>query len=200
MRLKELRIKKRLRQSDVAEVINCSQAVYSRYENGKRAPSMDTLKALANFYGVTIDYLTGHDDLHHATYEPTSGGIRITGNFGQGKTKLAAESAQEFQQLDPDRTRYAEQLRAREHFGPTYQPPAPITVTATGPDGITQQLMHEAVHYVGQQPVKPAEEAEQIRQDLLAKLLGLSGDNLTKLSQYADLLKKQEDMEKEAQK
>lgn len=211
MRLKELRKQKKLRQSDVAEVINCSQAVYSRYESGERAPSMDTLKTLADFYGVTIDYLSGHDDLHHTAWEEPGSGIKrayqyapedvhVTGNFGQGKSKLAAESAQAFQQLDPDRTRYAEQLRAREHFGPTYQPKDQITVTATGPDGVTQQLMQEAVHYIGQKPLTPAEEAEQIRQDLIAKLRSMTGDKLVRISQYADLLKQQEDMEKEAKR
>lgn len=36
------------------------------------------------------------------------------------------------------------------------------------------------------------------RKVLVAKLMGLSDDNLTKLSQYADLLKIQEDMERDA--
>lgn len=61
MRLKELRKAKKIRQSEVAEAINCSQAVYSRYENGERTPSPDTMKALANFFGVTVDYLLGVD-------------------------------------------------------------------------------------------------------------------------------------------
>lgn len=61
MRLKELRKAKKLRQSDVAKVINCSQAVYSRYENGEREPSAETLKALADFHNVTVDYILGRE-------------------------------------------------------------------------------------------------------------------------------------------
>lgn len=80
------------------------------------------------------------------------------------------------------------------------QPPQEVTVTATGPDGVTQQLMHEAVHDIGQKPLTPAEEAEQIRQDLIAKLRSMKGDKLVRISQYADLLKQQEDMEKEAKR
>lgn len=62
MRLKQLRKEKRLKQRQVADAINCSQAVYSRYESGERVMSMDTLGALADFYGVTTDYLLGRDD------------------------------------------------------------------------------------------------------------------------------------------
>lgn len=62
MRLRELRKERKLLQRTVAEAINCSQAVYSRYENGEREPSNDVLATLADFYGVTIDYLLGRDD------------------------------------------------------------------------------------------------------------------------------------------
>ena len=61
MRLKELRKKSKLRQQDVADAINCSQAVYSRYENGEREPSKDVLRSLADYFGVTVDYIIGRD-------------------------------------------------------------------------------------------------------------------------------------------
>ena len=41
-------------------------------------------------------------------------------------------------------------------------------------------------------------EIDAVRKVLVAKLMGLSDDNLAKLSQYADLLKIQEDMERDA--
>ena len=61
MRLKELRKQKKLRQQDVADAINCSQAVYSRYENGEREPSKIVLNSLADFYNVSVDYILGRD-------------------------------------------------------------------------------------------------------------------------------------------
>ena len=72
MRLKELRTHRKLRQQDVADAINCSQAVYSRYENGEREPSKDTLNRLADFYGVSVDYILGRDPVTAAppTREP----------------------------------------------------------------------------------------------------------------------------------
>ena len=59
MRLKELRKARKYKQTDLAEVLSCSQGVYSRYESGEREPPFDIIKKLADFYGVTIDYLMG---------------------------------------------------------------------------------------------------------------------------------------------
>lgn len=59
MRLKELRNARKLKQTDIAEVLACSQGVYSRYESGEREPPFDIIKKLAEFYGVSIDYLMG---------------------------------------------------------------------------------------------------------------------------------------------
>lgn len=59
MRLKELRKAKKLKQIDIAEMLSCSQGVYSRYESGEREPPFDIMKKLAEIYGVTVDYLMG---------------------------------------------------------------------------------------------------------------------------------------------
>ena len=59
-RLKELRAARRLTQEAVARGINCSSVTYSRYENGKREPSLEMLAKLAEFYGVSIDHLFGN--------------------------------------------------------------------------------------------------------------------------------------------
>lgn len=66
MRLKELRKARKYKQTDLADVLSCSQGVYSRYESGEREPPFDIMKKLADFYGVTIDYLMGGT----ATSEP----------------------------------------------------------------------------------------------------------------------------------
>ena len=58
-RLKELRKSRRLSQAEVAKGINCSTVTYSRYENDKREPSMSTLGRLADFFGVSMDYIYG---------------------------------------------------------------------------------------------------------------------------------------------
>ena len=41
----------------------CLPSVYSRYENGKREPSIDILLKLSKLYSVSVDYLIGNDEV-----------------------------------------------------------------------------------------------------------------------------------------
>ena len=56
-RLRDLREDRDLKQEDLAKLLNCTQACYSNYENGKRDIPTETLRALADFYNVSIDFL-----------------------------------------------------------------------------------------------------------------------------------------------
>ena len=58
-RLRDLREDKDLRQEDVAEILGISQTVYSRYERGFQTIPVVHLLRLADFYGVTTDYILG---------------------------------------------------------------------------------------------------------------------------------------------
>ena len=61
-RLKSLRKCRNLTQKQVAEGINMSQIAYQKYEYATRAPAYHKLVALADFFGVSIDYLVGATD------------------------------------------------------------------------------------------------------------------------------------------
>ena len=56
-RIRGLREDRDLKQEDLAKLLNCTQACYSNYENGKRDLPTDVLNALADFYKVSVDYL-----------------------------------------------------------------------------------------------------------------------------------------------
>ena len=58
-RIRDLREDRDLFQREVAEILNCSQRVYSNYELGQRDIPTDVLIRLADYYGVSIDYLLG---------------------------------------------------------------------------------------------------------------------------------------------
>lgn len=64
-RLRNLRIKNVLSQSDVARKIGVSTSTYSAYESGNRAPDQKTLKSISNIFDVSIDYLLGSTDKRH---------------------------------------------------------------------------------------------------------------------------------------
>lgn len=55
-KLKELRKAKRLNQDDVAIGTGICRSSLSNYETGRRTPALNQLVALANFYGVSLDY------------------------------------------------------------------------------------------------------------------------------------------------
>ncbi|MED4840263.1 helix-turn-helix transcriptional regulator [Weizmannia sp. CD-2023] len=61
-RLKELRKKHKLTQKDVADFLGMSESGYGYYEQGRNEPSIDTLRKLADKYGVNVSYLTGEED------------------------------------------------------------------------------------------------------------------------------------------
>lgn len=62
-RLRDLREDNDLLQKDVAEYLQCSQTCYSSYEIGKRSVPLDVMAKLADYYGVSVDYLLGRTDV-----------------------------------------------------------------------------------------------------------------------------------------
>ena len=63
LRLKELREQRRLNQERLAMKLNVSQSTISAYEVGERVPDLETLIAIADFFGVSLDYLAGLSDV-----------------------------------------------------------------------------------------------------------------------------------------
>lgn len=58
-RLKDLREDNDLTQAQVAEIIGTSQQHYGKYESGKIVIPFDRVIILADFYGVSLDYIAG---------------------------------------------------------------------------------------------------------------------------------------------
>ena len=90
-RLKETRKSYGFTQIEVAKELKLCRVSLSNYENGKSEPDIETLTQLAEFYGVSTDFLIGNglDGFHG--FEPVSNwdGVKIrTKDFPQ-KMKLA---------------------------------------------------------------------------------------------------------------
>lgn len=62
MNLKEIRINRKLKVQEVSDYLCCLPSVYSRYESGKREPSVDVLLKLSKLFKVSVDYLIGNDE------------------------------------------------------------------------------------------------------------------------------------------
>lgn len=66
LRIRDLREDADLTQKQVAQVLLCDQSLYSKYERGERALPLELAVRLADFYGVSLDYLVGRSDKKNA--------------------------------------------------------------------------------------------------------------------------------------
>lgn len=62
-KLQHLRKRKGLTQEEVADSLFVSRAAVSRWESGRGYPNIDSLKAIARFYAVSIDELLSGDEV-----------------------------------------------------------------------------------------------------------------------------------------
>lgn len=61
-RLKSLRLHKKMKQEDLAKLLDVSTSLIGMYERGKRSPSREMLQVLSGYFEVSTDYLLGVTD------------------------------------------------------------------------------------------------------------------------------------------
>lgn len=59
LKIRQLRKERGLTQSEVADELMCDQSLYSKYEREVRSLSLENAIKLAQYYGVSLDYLAG---------------------------------------------------------------------------------------------------------------------------------------------
>ena len=62
MRLREIRKLSGLTMKELGIRIGVSESAISQYETGKRQPDYETLLKIADYFGVSVDYLLGKDE------------------------------------------------------------------------------------------------------------------------------------------
>lgn len=73
-----LRIEKGLCQKEVASHMNVTTATISNYETDRHFPDAEKLCKLADFYGVTVDYMLGRTTYR---YDPQQLSRPLTDNY-----------------------------------------------------------------------------------------------------------------------
>lgn len=63
--LKKLRTEKGLTQDEISKDLGINRATYAHYETGRREPDAQTLKLLAKYFDVSLDYLVGIADIRN---------------------------------------------------------------------------------------------------------------------------------------
>lgn len=61
-RLKELRLNQQLTQQLLSKEIDINDRTIRRYESGEMQPTATTIIKIANYFGVSADYLLGLSD------------------------------------------------------------------------------------------------------------------------------------------
>lgn len=61
-RLIMLKTERKLLQKDIANDTGIALRTYQYYERGEREPSLSVLLTLADYFNVSLDYLTGRSD------------------------------------------------------------------------------------------------------------------------------------------
>lgn len=63
LKIRQLREARGLTQAEVADELMCDQSLYSKYERGVRPFPLEAAVRLAEYYGVTLDYLAGLSEM-----------------------------------------------------------------------------------------------------------------------------------------
>ena len=70
-RIKQLRKKKGISQSELAELIGVKNNTVSTWERGTRKPDFEALNLLSNYFAVSFEYILGSSDKEEARVKPT---------------------------------------------------------------------------------------------------------------------------------
>ena len=80
-RIRDLREDRDLRQTDVSKATGIDQKTLSNYETGKTSPDSYALIRLADFFGVSIDYLVGRTEIDIKSKEDLTSRLEGTKNM-----------------------------------------------------------------------------------------------------------------------
>lgn len=83
-RLRELRIQRRMTQSELSKATKLSQSAIAMYESGKREPKIEVLELLADYFNVDMNYITGKSNKTTYIPVPKVDKIPILGSVAAG--------------------------------------------------------------------------------------------------------------------
>lgn len=114
IRLKDLREKMGLSQYAFADKFGVAQSTVGSWEAGKREPNFTTMQRLADFFGVSVDFLLGHEESAASTPpDPSVPGakwIPVLGTIPAGIPIEAVQDIIDYEEISP-------QMAAQgEHF------------------------------------------------------------------------------------
>lgn len=102
-KIKELRKKKQLTQQELANEVKIAQSTIGMIESNKRPAGRKTLVKLADFFGVSVDYLLSDDEKTDKTIKP--------------EIQVPEEYSSKYKVTSRDKKQYLEEMKkANEAF------------------------------------------------------------------------------------
>lgn len=80
-RLRELRKGNNISQKKLSNYLNFGYTAIANYESGRNQPSLDTVKKIAQYFNVTVDYLIGASDYPRREQDITEKEAELLGIF-----------------------------------------------------------------------------------------------------------------------
>ena len=96
IRIKDLRLKSSLTQKQLGIQLGVSQQIVSRWEREKLIPSLDMITKMSEFFGVTMDYISGRSNSPNFMYNLAESEAELVNHFramDDGKKQMLIEFA-----------------------------------------------------------------------------------------------------------
>ena len=111
-RIKEERLKKDVSQATIAELCCVSQQAVGKWEKESASPSLETLQVLADYFGVTVDYLLCRDNKKTLSENGERKGVRIPvyGRIAAGIPISAIQEIIDYEEIPEDMLQHGEYI------------------------------------------------------------------------------------------
>ena len=104
MILKRLREEKNMTQAELGKALEISPSAIGMYEQGRRTPDIPTLKKIASYFNVSLDYLLGNAPAKTVQQKTIGRGVRIPvlGRVVAGIPIEAVEEILDYEEITPE--------------------------------------------------------------------------------------------------
>lgn len=90
--LQNLRKDRRMTQDELADALHITKQALSHYERGTRYPRRDTLDAIADFFNVDLNFLTGYSTITTQVLTPQETDLVISYRSASPDTQKAVRA------------------------------------------------------------------------------------------------------------
>lgn len=88
-KLKQLRESSGLKQEELGKIVNLSKATISRYEANTIEPNNETLKLIANYFNVSVDYLLSNSNMRNLHIQNSLDEVKLLGQKSEESKKTS---------------------------------------------------------------------------------------------------------------